>query len=172
LGVLTGEPVRTLDFIGDFRHSTGEPLEKSVSRSRCENGICDFVEEFAIVNQQRPVRLPVRFTGWRRGTSGIRQRTQKTRRTQRGCSRMSLAGRVSNPASNHLGTDKGLYWACCCWVFGECRSSVRVESVFKGFWNVAHWTGVKRTKRTHFNHLLLLRLDAQKYFSLIQKAAD
>jgi hypothetical protein len=28
--VLTGEPVRTLDFVGDFQHSTGEPIEKNV----------------------------------------------------------------------------------------------------------------------------------------------
>ena len=28
--VLTGEPVRTFDFIGGFQHSTGEPLDKNV----------------------------------------------------------------------------------------------------------------------------------------------
>jgi hypothetical protein len=28
--VLTGEPVRTLDFIDDLKHSIGEPIDKSV----------------------------------------------------------------------------------------------------------------------------------------------
>jgi hypothetical protein len=30
LGVLTGEPVRILDFIDDLKHSTGEPIDRSV----------------------------------------------------------------------------------------------------------------------------------------------